>query len=129
MSDVRRAGPGRYLVRDATGSSRVAFAAAAGSTVWVFLDGQVHEIGPAASGREGSKGDDTHVALSAPMPARVAHITVEPGQAVEAGQTLIVLEAMKMEWPIMAPRAGVVGAIACRVGELVSPHVPLVELI
>jgi biotin carboxyl carrier protein len=40
----------------------------------------------------------------------------------------VMLEAMKMELPIKAPRDGIVKAIACRPGELVQPAVPLLEL-
>ncbi len=61
------------------------------------------------------------------MPATVVAINVTPGQAVTAGDVLVVLEAMKMELAITAPRDGRVRAIACRVGELVQPGVPLVE--
>ena len=67
-------------------------------------------------------------ALSAPMPATVSAILVEPGSTVEAGETLMRLEAMKMELAIRAPAAGRVTAIACRVGELVQPGRPLVAL-
>ena len=62
------------------------------------------------------------------MPATVERITVERGQSVTAGHVLIVLEAMKMELTIKAPRGGRVKAIACRAGELVQPGVPLIEL-
>jgi 3-methylcrotonyl-CoA carboxylase alpha subunit len=55
-------------------------------------------------------------------------IAVQPGAAVQAGDTLIVLEAMKMELPIRAPRAGIVRAIHCHEGDLVQPGVLLVEL-
>jgi 3-methylcrotonyl-CoA carboxylase alpha subunit len=41
---------------------------------------------------------------------------------------LLTLEAMKMELAIKAPYRGVVRSIACRVGELVQPGLPLVEL-
>jgi biotin carboxyl carrier protein len=61
------------------------------------------------------------------MPATVIAVKVTPGQAVEAGDVLITLEAMKMELPIKAPRAGMVKSIACREGDLVQPGVPLLE--
>jgi 3-methylcrotonyl-CoA carboxylase alpha subunit len=67
-------------------------------------------------------------ALAAPMPATVVAINVTTGQAVTAGDTLILLEAMKMELAVTAPHDGTVRAIACRVGELVQPGVPLVDL-
>ena len=68
------------------------------------------------------------MALSAPMPATVVAIIVAPGQEVAAGDLLVMLEAMKMELPIRAPRAGRVKTLACREGELVQPGVPLVEM-
>jgi biotin carboxyl carrier protein len=62
------------------------------------------------------------------MPATVVKILVTAGQAVKQGETLVVLEAMKMELPIRAPADAVVQAINCREGELVQPERPLVEL-
>ena len=62
------------------------------------------------------------------MPATVRRINVAVGDAVAAGDTLIVLEAMKMELPIRAGAAGTVTSIACREGELVQPGVALVEI-
>ena len=47
---------------------------------------------------------------------------------VNEGDTVIVLEAMKMELPIKAPRSGVVKAVNCAKGELVQPGVNLLEL-
>ncbi|TAK13920.1 MAG: acetyl-CoA carboxylase biotin carboxyl carrier protein subunit [Acidobacteria bacterium] len=62
------------------------------------------------------------------MSAKVIRVLVEPGQAVAAGDTLVVLEAMKMEMPIRAPRAGTVTAVNCAEGELVTPDGPVVVL-
>lgn len=67
-------------------------------------------------------------ALAAPMPAAVSAILVEPGAVVEAGDTLVRLEAMKMELAIRAPSPGRVTRVDCRVGDLVQPGRPLVAL-
>ena len=67
-------------------------------------------------------------ALCAPMPATVSAILVEPGADVEAGDTLVRLEAMKMELAIRAPSPGCVATVDCRVGDLVQPGRPLVGL-
>ena len=67
-------------------------------------------------------------ALAAPMPATVAAVLVRPGAVVAAGDTLVRLEAMKMELAIRAPAAGRVAAVDCRAGELVQPGRPLVTL-
>jgi biotin carboxyl carrier protein len=93
----------------------------------VFLDGRVYVI-DTTGGRESRRARDNDVALSSPMPATVASIHVRTGQAVAEGDLLVMLEAMKMQLPIRAPRAGTVQAIACRPGELVQAGVPLVEL-
>ncbi len=59
-------------------------------------------------------------AVSSPVPASVWSIAAEPGQRVEAGQRLIVLEAMKMEIAVTAPVAGIVEQVRCSIGALVS---------
>jgi acetyl-CoA carboxylase biotin carboxylase subunit len=58
--------------------------------------------------------------LSAPMPGKVVKVLVAAGQAVAAGDTLLVLEAMKMEHPVRAPADGVVSEIAAGEGEQVD---------
>jgi biotin carboxyl carrier protein len=131
---VESLGHGRFVVsagmRDqGSGARRVAYAVRERSRVWVFLDGRTYVIEPDnGDGPERGHVADDQVALSAPMPATVLAIKVTPGQDVAAGDLLLVLEAMKMEMPINAPRAGRVTSLACREGELVQPGVPLLEL-
>ena len=128
MSEVTALDRGRYLVSDGT-RRRIAYAAGPPEARWVFLDGRVYVI-DAAGGRDGrrTRPRDDRMALAAPMPGTVVVINVEPGQQVSAGDVLIMLEAMKMEVPIKAPRDGVVKSLACREGELVQPGIPLLEL-
>ena len=71
---------------------------------------------------------DTVGSLSAPMPATVRAIAVATGDRVSRGDTLLVLEAMKMELPLKSPADGVVASVDCQVGDLVQPGVPLVVL-
>ncbi len=59
-------------------------------------------------------------AVSSPVTASVWSVAVEPGQLVEAGQRLMVLEAMKMEIAVTAPVAGSVEKLSCSPGALVS---------
>ncbi|HAC67506.1 MAG TPA: 3-methylcrotonyl-CoA carboxylase [Pseudomonas sp.] len=66
--------------------------------------------------------------LTAPMNASVVAVSVAVGDTVDAGTPLVVLEAMKMEHSIRAPRAGVVTALFCSPGELVAEGTALVEL-
>jgi 3-methylcrotonyl-CoA carboxylase alpha subunit len=96
---------------------------------WVFIDGRTYVIeSEARDAADRVHVTDDQVALAAPMPATVLAIKVAPGQEVAAGDLLVLLEAMKMELPIKAPRAGRVKSLACREGELVQPGVPLLEL-
>ena len=121
-------GDGRWRVV-ADGQQAVVYAVAAGDAVWVFRNGRTYVVETARSERAGRRPrQDDQDALASPMPATVERITVERGQSVTAGDVLIVLEAMKMELTIKAPRGGRVKAIACRAGELVQPGVPLIEL-
>jgi urea carboxylase len=59
-------------------------------------------------------------AVSSPVAASVWNIVAEPGQPVEAGQRLMVLEAMKMEIAVTAPVTGVLEKLHCSAGTLVS---------
>lgn len=65
--------------------------------------------------------------LKAPMPGLVVRVLAEPGQAVEAGQGLIVLEAMKMENELKARAAGRVRAVRATPGQAVEKGQVLVE--
>jgi geranyl-CoA carboxylase alpha subunit len=66
--------------------------------------------------------------LTAPMPATVIKVLVSPGQQVRKGDTVVLLEAMKMELPVRALADGTVGAVNSREGDLVQPDQILVEL-
>ena len=118
---------GWYTVNDGDRQVRVAIARDANAT-WIFLDGNVWTIDNAeesGSRRGKARGD---ASVMAPMPATVVAITTAVGKTVSEGDTIVVLEAMKMELPIKAPRAGVVTAINCAKGDLVQPGVNLVEI-
>jgi biotin carboxyl carrier protein len=62
------------------------------------------------------------------MPGTILDVRVAPGQAVEAGQTLLVLEAMKMENEIAAPQAGVVDTVQAAKGAAVNSGDILITL-
>lgn len=103
-----------------------AVAVADRDVIWVFLDGEVYEFERRQRGRP--RQASHHGSLAAPMPATVLRINVAPGASVTRGETLLVLEAMKMELPVRAPADGTVVSISCREGELVQAGVPLLEL-
>jgi 3-methylcrotonyl-CoA carboxylase alpha subunit len=60
------------------------------------------------------------------MPGTVLEVLTKRGDNVRAGDTLVILEAMKMELPIRALDAAIVSAICCREGELVQADAVLV---
>jgi biotin carboxyl carrier protein len=67
-------------------------------------------------------------AILAPMPGQVVAVAVAEGQAVRVGDPLVILEAMKMEHTVRAPRDGIVAALHCRPGNQVAPRAVLLEL-
>jgi len=64
--------------------------------------------------------------LSAPIPARVVRVLAAVGERVKRGAALMVLEAMKMELTLAAPRDGVVAAIKCQAGDMVQEGAELI---
>jgi 3-methylcrotonyl-CoA carboxylase alpha subunit len=66
--------------------------------------------------------------LTAPMPGRVIQLLVVPGEAVRRGQPMMVIEAMKMEHTIAAPRDGVVEAVHYHAGDPVEEGAELIAL-
>jgi acetyl/propionyl-CoA carboxylase alpha subunit len=124
---VRPGENGRLVVTTSRGDV-AAIAATSGDVVWVGVDGHVFELKARQGPRRRPMTTADEDALSAPMPATVVRILVQPGTRVAAGDLLVALEAMKMELGIRAPHDGVVAAIHCREGELVQPGTPLVEM-
>jgi biotin carboxyl carrier protein len=122
--------PLSVIVEPAASEATRARVATVDGLTWVFIDGDVFLVQVAdaqqAPTRRRDRSDQD--ALAAPMPATVSRILVDIGQPVARGDTLVLLEAMKMEMPIKAPHAGHVTAIHCQPGELVQPGMPLLDL-
>ena len=68
------------------------------------------------------------VTIDAPMPGTVLDVKVAPGQSVSEGETLLILEAMKMENEIVAPQAGTVDAVTTSKGAAVNAGDTLLSL-
>ncbi|KAF0697184.1 Aste57867_12104 [Aphanomyces stellatus] len=66
--------------------------------------------------------------LVTPMPGKIVKVNVKAGDKIEADQALLIMEAMKMEHVIRAPRDGAVAEVNCEVGDFVSDGHVLVEL-
>jgi biotin carboxyl carrier protein len=128
VAAVTQIGNGVYRVDD-DGRQTIVYVARSAGDLWAFCDGDVfRERAPSDERAPVGPPKGGHYQLSAPMPATVIKIAVTAGQAVRQGETLVVLEAMKMELPIRAPADAVVRAVNCREGELVQPERTLVEL-
>lgn len=116
------------VFRIGTMPARTAWAVLSGPTCWVFVDGEVHTFEVEREGTRRGRAAGQHGTLTAPMPATVVRVQTEVGAAVKRGDTLVILEAMKMELPVRASADGVVMAVNCRKGELVQPGKSLIEI-
>jgi acetyl/propionyl-CoA carboxylase alpha subunit len=85
------------------------------------------DVDDAAHAATGPAGTEQSL-LTAPMPGTVIKVLAKPGDRVERKQTLLLLEAMKMETPVVSPYAGVVRAVHVAEGDRVAGGMLLVEL-
>jgi len=120
-----------------------------GARIVFMLDGRVHrawtrigerEVRVVLEGREsvfqrvapgdaidGAQASEAHEpVLRAPVPGRVLKVNVEPGGRIRAGDVLAVIEAMKMETPIIAPADGIVAAVHAAPGVSIEQDQPVV---
>ena len=112
---------------------QVVYWGAEGETKWLSAGGCTYKLerpkertgSERRAAASGGAGEDM---LRAPMPAQVRAVQVAEGAAVEAGQTLLLLEAMKMEIKLASPRAAKVCRVLVRQGETVERDQILVEL-
>ncbi len=93
-------------------------------SVWCLERPDAPDVDDALSGTEAGDG----ASLTAPMPGTVVKVLVNEGDEVEEGQTLLVLEAMKMEQSMAAPHAGTVKALPYAEGARVPGGAVLAEL-
>ncbi len=102
-------------------------------SVTVAPDGQIADIKSSQASQENdtakpSASESNGETLEAPMAGNIFKVETKVGAQVEAGQTLITLEAMKMETEVKAVNAGVVSEILVSEGDSVSVGTPLVNL-
>ena len=97
------------------------------TTLWVD-DPQWHSSWQVPSEEESAGGSAAAAGPSAPVPGTVSAVLVAPGDAVVAGQTLVVIEAMKMEHRITADDDATVAEVRVAVGESVEAHQVVVTL-
>jgi 3-methylcrotonyl-CoA carboxylase alpha subunit len=93
----------------------------------VFFEGRAWPLALVDTLHVGGAGEEVEGGLRAPMPGKVIALAVKPGTPVEKGAPLIVLEAMKMEHTISAPRRGVVKVFHFAPGDQVTDGVELLD--
>ncbi|NVK21361.1 MAG: acetyl/propionyl/methylcrotonyl-CoA carboxylase subunit alpha [Kangiellaceae bacterium] len=93
----------------------------------VFINGNYQMLEIVDKGQAGES-NDAGGSLTAPMPGTIIEVLVEAGDAVEAGQPLVILEAMKMEHTINSPSAGTVAEVMYSAGDLVEDGAELLSL-
>lgn len=95
---------------------------------WVTVDGLTAMLTKTSGAKQGVRHDHAG-GLIAPMPGQVRSVSVSVGDIVKKGQTLLTMEAMKMEIRIQALRDGVVSALPVRVGQTVEREQILIEIV
>jgi len=100
---------------------------ATGERRHLFFEGRSWPLSLVDTLHVGGEGEEVEGGLRAPMPGKVIALVVEPGATVEKGAPLLVLEAMKMEHTISAPRKGVVKAFRFAIGDQVTDGADLLD--
>ncbi len=122
--------PGGNLMLSTDGRCEPVVIAQRGDSVFVHLDGAAyqldyeHPLDRLAQQTQGAAADS----VRAPMPGSVIAVAVKPGDTVKRGDTLLVMESMKMETTIAAPRDGVVAAVHFGAGQTFDRDALLLEL-
>jgi len=137
MAPVTRVGPGVYRVEHG-GRQHLVYVAGTGGHTSAFWNGEVFHESPAPAEPQAASREPQAASrepalpgvrtLVSPMPATIVKVIAVPGTAFKRGETLIVVEAMKMELPISAEHDGVVKTVHCHEGDLVQAGQTLVEL-
>ena len=112
------------------GAAHTVLIARLGDAWHVVIEGEVYVVTPEAVGDTAGAHAEVLAApqIVAPMPGRVLQVLVQAGQQVDAGDGLLILEAMKMEHRIVAEAAATVRHVHVGDGEMVDAGVVLVEL-
>jgi biotin carboxyl carrier protein len=123
MNQIEAVEPGVYSIL-VDGRSYEARVEESDRGVLVFIDGHRFEVeirDPRRWSRQtGRQGVEGRLNVTAAMPGKIVRLLVAEGHTVEAGQGLLVVEAMKMQNEMKAPKAGVVVSLTAREGATVA---------
>ncbi len=100
---------------------------------YLHLNGQQYVVDHPIEKEKSSYAEDSHLltadaGICAPMPGKILKILVEENKTVEAKQNLVIVEAMKMEHNIRAPRNGIIIKINFKEGDLVDTGQEILEI-
>lgn len=109
------------------GQRVVAHVSSDGAKRWVTVDGQTSMLTKTSGAKQGVRHDHAG-GLIAPMPGQIRSVSVSVGEAVKKGQTLLTMEAMKMEIRIQALTDGVVKSVSVAQGQTVEREQILIEM-
>ena len=102
------------------GGKRIEVTLPAGFNAGAPAAGSGGKAAPRRSAKRGAGAAASGDALASPMQGTIVKIAVEEGQRVEAGELVVVLEAMKMEQPLNAHKAGTITALSAEIGQTLS---------
>jgi len=97
--------------------------------VYLLEAGEIYQFIQPVAESESEADAKTEGSLTAPMPGTITALFVKTGAKVTAGDKLLIMEAMKMEHTIFAPRAGKVNKINFNQGDLVDEGMELIDII
>ena len=117
--------PGRIIV-ELDGVTSFAHVVRSEDKWWIHFQGRIYVTNMHEPGSKDSSLSEG--SLSAPMPGTILDVLVKSGQRVRQGQTLLIMEAMKMEHRIQAPKAGEVTVVHFQKGDRVDMGENLVEI-
>lgn len=120
------------LLKEANGHRRI-YLANSGQKTFIHLDGRSIVVEHPETQEKTSYQSDDHLAgadhgVYAPMPGKILKIFVQENQAVTAKQNLVIVEAMKMEHSVRAPRKGIVKSVNFKEGDLVDTGQEILEI-
>ena len=120
--------PGTYVLDRGTRGTETFHCVRDGDTIHLSWRGVTYRLVVDGKRSSSRRERGTSSSLETPMPGKVIKVSVAPGQAVRKGDEILVVEAMKMENAVRAPRDGVVKSIAVKVGDMADAGTPLAEL-
>ena len=110
------------------GCGERAIVVSSGGVTWVWINGATHALRVRSRTRVSGSVDGRDGEVRSPMPGVVIELNVELGQRVEAGDRLIVIEAMKMENALLAPFTGSLTEVLVSAGDRVLVNQPLLRV-